>query len=477
MTFPRRDDLPVVLVTLDGLGDRPCRALDGRTPVQVAATPVLDSLVARGAGGMHVPFGPGWATASERAHWSMFGFEEVPFPGRAALEWAGVGGSPPLGVPHWHLAIRRGEVVSGPVGRQLAITGRLIGREDPRARELSERAEGVLREWCEIFVREGVSFEIAPLRTGEWVLIGHGAISHEVSDTDPLFEHIHPWMRPVPLREAVRAGGDRAAQAERTARALEGFVIGARSALRDAGLDYDVPTTKWASRIDHPVGFEDEVGVPGAMVTSSALYRGLARLLGMREIDVPARPGDASLGLADRVAAASELLQTDPPLGFIHVHTKAPDEAGHTKDPWAKVGAIEACDAALADLVAHMDDQDFVLAVTGDHATPSESLLLHSGDPTPFAVGGPDVMCDPVTRFDEEEMLHGSLGRLRASDLAPLLHSLARRPFFRGHRPGPVVTAAMPRVVPAMPVSAPLPVDSPIGESSVPPMNERNTRA
>ena len=476
-TFPTRDDLPVVLVTLDGLGDRPCRALDGRTPVQVAATPVLDELVTRGAGGMHVPFGAGWATSSERSHWAMFGLQNVAFPGRAALEWAGVGGTPPLGVPHWHLAVRQGEQVRNE-GSQFpvtAITGRLSGRSgggaDPRAGDISARAEQVLQAWCSSFSSAGIDFRIAALRTGEWVLIAHGAVSHEVSDTDPLFEHIHPWMRPVPLREAERAGGDRALQAERTARALEDFLIGAHLALRDAGLGYDIPTTKWASRIDRPLDFIEEIGVHGAMVTSSALYRGMARLLGMREVDVPSPRDDASLGLADRVSAAIDLLEAEPSLGFVHVHTKAPDEAGHTKDPWAKVAAIEACDSALADLVARLDDREFVLGVTGDHATPSENLLLHSGDPTPIAIGGPDVLVDQVTRFNEFDMLDGSLGRLRAGDLTPLLHSLARRHFFLGHRPGPAVTAAMPQRVPTMPIP-----DRSTAPSIVPPNNDRSSQ-
>lgn len=492
MSFPMRDDLPVVLVTLDGLGDRPCRTLDGRTPLQVAATPVLDALVTRGAGGMHVPFGPGWSTSSERSHWAMFGLQDLPFPGRAALEWAGVGGSPPLGVPHWHLAVRQGGQIRDESSQATwtAITGRLSGRSggqvDTGAVEISAQAGQVLDRWCASYCADGIDFRITPLRTGEWVLIAHGAVSHEVSDTDPLFDHIHPWMRPVPLREAARAGGERAVQAERTAHALEGFLLGAHVALRNAQIDYDIPTTKWASRIDDPLDFSDEIGVPGAMVTSSALYRGLARLLGMREIDIPAPPGDVALGLTRRVAAAVDLLDNDSSLRFVHVHTKAPDEAGHTKDPWAKVAAIEACDSALARLLARLADTDFVLAVTGDHATPSESLLMHSGDPTPFAVAGPDVLVDRVTRFDEAGMLQGSLGHLRAVDLAPLLHSLARRPFFIGHRPGPALTPAMPMSVPAMPdVANAMPdaanaVTAPPRTSHdepIPPMNERNSPA
>ena len=85
------DRLPILLVILDGLGDRACVELAGQTPCEAARTPQLDALAQRGVSGVHVPFGPGRATSSEHAHWSLFGCEAIPFPGRAAIEALGVG--------------------------------------------------------------------------------------------------------------------------------------------------------------------------------------------------------------------------------------------------------------------------------------------------------------------------------------------------------------------------------------------------
>ncbi|MQA17828.1 MAG: phosphoglycerate mutase, partial [Pseudonocardiaceae bacterium] len=85
---PRLDDdrLPVVLIILDGLGDRPIPELAGATPAEAARTPVLDAIVASGASGWHLPFGWGRAASSERANWALFGYADTPFPGRAVLE-------------------------------------------------------------------------------------------------------------------------------------------------------------------------------------------------------------------------------------------------------------------------------------------------------------------------------------------------------------------------------------------------------
>lgn len=447
-TWPRRDDLPVVCVVLDGLGDRPCASLGGRTPAEVARTPVLDELAARGASGVHVPFGPGWATSSERAHWAMFGLSDIEFPGRALLELLGVGGSPPRDTPMWHLTARRGEVT----GDRMRITGRLGVADASYERDI----ESELRRWSAHFADGEVRFTMEPLRFGEWVLCGHGLASREVSDTDPLFDNVHPWMLPLPWTESADEGGERLQEAQRSARTLQAYLTGAYQALKDCGLGDFVPTTKWPSMSRQPLSYLELVGVRGAMITSSALYRGMARILDMHEVDVTADVNDAAAGLGARVHAALVLLNASDRPDFMHVHTKAPDEAGHTKDPDAKIAAIEACDEALAPLMTLLDSRELVLAVTGDHATPSEGALLHSGDPTPLVVVAPEQRVDNIREFGETPALAGSLGTVRAADIAPLLHGLARRPFFIGHRPGPVRSASLP----AAPASMPLP-DSP----------------
>ena len=58
-TQPRLDDTrrPLVLVVLDGLGDRPVPELRGRTPAEAARTPVLDELAEHVLLGGGVPVG------------------------------------------------------------------------------------------------------------------------------------------------------------------------------------------------------------------------------------------------------------------------------------------------------------------------------------------------------------------------------------------------------------------------------------
>lgn len=437
------DRLPILLVILDGLGDRACDDLDGRTPCEAAHTPNLDALARLGSSGVHVPFGPGRSTSSEHAHWSLFGFGDVPFPGRAAIEALGAGQRPPIGEPMFHLALRAGLLREG----ALYLGARARPREDAAdAAELFAALAGRSSG--------GVAFELLPLRTGESVLVARGAGTRDVSDSDALFDHLHPWMRPRPLVEARDP-----AAAARLAELLERWLHDSRRILQahpvnarrraEGVAPLDVAVTKWASLLDPRLrGFRAHTGLRGAAVTDTALYRGLARLLDMTLLDIPYDAAQPTADMSARVAAAARLLESHD---FVHVHVKATDEAGHTKRADFKREIIAATDAGLAALPALAARA--VVAVTGDHASPSVGGLLHSGDPTPFVVAAPGLRPDAVTHFGERAALAGECGRLRADDVLPLLAGLANRPFFLGHRPGPVQTLALPDAPEPMPIA------------------------
>ncbi|GLZ47750.1 phosphoglycerate mutase [Actinomycetospora sp. NBRC 106375] len=443
-TQPRLDDdrRPVVLVVLDGLGDRPVPELGDRTPAEAAHTPVLDALAARGASGWHLPFGWGRAPSSELAHWAVFGFGDVPFPGRAVLEALGAGVDVPAGVAVTHAALRTS---SADADGRVWITGR-VGRDD------AEDAAALFTDVVDLAGTHG--HRLVPLdRPGgrarsEAVLLLPGHADGGVTDSDPFFEDRHPWLRVLPVEGAAGAAP--------TAAALTELLVAARSALRAHPVNaarrargapaLDVVTTKWSGALGPVPSFGEQVGVPGAAVTSTRLYRGLAALLGLRTRDLASVP-DLAADLVARLDACRALLAEGA--AFVHVHTKATDDAGHTKRPRAKLEAIEAADAGLADLLDLADEA--VVAVTGDHATPSTGGVLHTGDPTPLVVAGPGVRPDTVTAFGEAPAHAGWYGALAARDLLPLLLGHANRPAFLGHRPTPRRTLALPDDPPPMP--------------------------
>lgn len=436
-TQPRLPDdrLPVVLVVLDGLGDRPVPELGDRTPAEAAHTPVLDALAARGASGWHLPFGWGRAPASELAHWAMFGFADVPFPGRAVLEAVGTGIVVPAGVAVTHAALRTSHEHEG----RLWITGRV-------APDDAGDAAALLDALAPVLARHGAALH--PLgRRGEALLVLHAHASAEVTDSDPFFAERHPWLRVLPTGPAGAA----------VAATLTAVLLDARTALRGHPVNHrraaagrpplDVLTTKWSGARTPIPTFVEQNGVAGALVTQTGLYRGLAGVLSMTHRHVVADP-DPAADLAARLAVADELIAGGA--RFVHVHTKATDEAGHTKRPRAKLEVLEAADRGLAGLAGLAGRA--VVAVTGDHATPSVDGVLHTGDPTPLVVAGPGVRPDGVTAFGEAPARHGWYGPVRAAELLPLLFGHANRPVFLGHRATPLLTGALPDAPEPMPL-------------------------
>ncbi|MDQ6921233.1 MAG: phosphoglycerate mutase [Candidatus Dormibacteraeota bacterium] len=412
----------MVLVLLDGLGDRAQSDLGGLTPLEAARLPVLDELAKRGACGLHVPFGPGRAAASEVAHWAIFGYAETPFCGRAVLEALGHDLVVDDTDPRLYAALRTSEVREDAVW----ITGR-AGRED------ESDARKLLTALPQSFGGQG--FELTWLRLGEGILRlpGAGAAAAAISDSDPFFEDRQPWLLPLALagaRPAATAAAAGLAEYLREARRVLAAHGLNRSRVQRGQPALDTLTTKWAgARLPLPT-FQERVGMPGAIVTSSALYRGFARLLAMESIDVSTDP-DPGRDLAARLAAGAALLGAGA--AFVHIHTKVVDEAGHSRRPNAKRRVLEALDPALAALL-EPPFNDSVVAVTGDHATPSSGGVLHTGDPTPLLVIGGAVRADAVREFGESGCASGSIGTIRAADLLPILFGHANRPRFLGAR-------------------------------------------
>ena len=444
---PPDDRLPMVLVLLDGLGDRAHNSLRDeslaasapRTASEAARTPVLDELARRGQCGVHVPLGWGRAAASEIAHWSLFGYHDIAFPGRTRLEALGHGLTPEPGTLLLFAALRPSTVDAE--GR-IWITGRVRRDEPDVARALLSKVQQ--------FETPTHHFSLEVLDRGEAILTIRAMGSNRVcavSDTDPFFEHLHPMMSPQPLWPDSANGDPANSGSGALPDALGQYLRWARAILSNDPINrqraveglpaLDTVTTKWSSVVEPVPSFVDVVGVRGAMVTTSPFYRGLGYLLGMDAVG--STSGDSSL--ADSLRSAVELV--DGGAQFVHVHTKVTDEAGHSKDPRQKKAAVEWCDAQLTALL-EPPFSNWVVAVTGDHATPASGGVLHTGDPTPFVIVAPDARNDDVTSFGEQQCRSGLLGVLAASDVLALMCSHANRPRFLGHRPSPFATIALP---------------------------------
>ncbi|EPR35018.1 phosphonopyruvate decarboxylase-related protein [Alkalidesulfovibrio alkalitolerans DSM 16529] len=414
-------------ILLDGLGDRTHAALDGLTPLQVAATPCLDSLAAAGANGLYHAGRLGQALPSELAHFAMFGYEHAEFPGRGPIEALGAGITPAPDevavLAHFCSLTVRNDGLHVRADRPPGVD------DDLRRKIFTEAAS---------FEDEGLIVRLVPTKGLFGVLLVSGGADPRFTDTNPMTDG---W--PVhPLEPLAEAHGDESAR--RTARVLGRYlrrVFRLLSALpenqeREArGLPpVNGLVTQRPGRLGAIEPFRERTGLSGCIVASGPLYLGLGRCLGMETIadDDGEDPGE---DLARRIGLARAALSRHD---FVHVHSKAPDEAAHAKSPSRKVAAIESLDRGLATTIGPLlDDKDLLLAVTSDHSTPSSGPLIHSGEPVPLCMVGAGLRRDQVRTFDEAAAARGSLGPVRGTEFMLLVLNALDRARLLGIRDTP----------------------------------------
>jgi 2,3-bisphosphoglycerate-independent phosphoglycerate mutase len=158
---------------------------------------------------------------------------------------------------------------------------------------------------------------------------------------------------------------------------------------------------------------QQRYGLTPAAVAIYPMYRGIARLVGM---EVLPKPED----LAGQLVLLKEHWDA---YDFFFFHHKPSDSAGEDGNFDAKVAAIEALDAVVPALLDMGPD---VIAVTGDHATPSQ-MAAHSWHPVPALMWGDRVGRDATERFGERWCAGGMLGLRPTKDLMPVALAAAGR--------------------------------------------------
>ena len=434
--------MKVVQVLLDGLGDRTYAALDHQTPLEAARTPNLDKLAEMGMNGVFHAGSPGRCFPSETAHFSMFGYDLAAFPGRGLLEASGAGiafdDADVLVLAHLS-GVRM--VPEPETGRGMLVLA--YGRDDiPGKREAMGRYFNDLTPWA----CGGFRFTLHQTGRNDAILAikatDGGRASPDISDSDPVGIGM-PMGRITALAESPEPQS-----AMMSADALNQYLCWCYERLDaagDAGKQYGANhrsgvrgnflATQRAGRRVPLEPFVEKWGFRAAMIASGSVYQGLARELGMGFVRA-ADTGSPGTDLAGRI----ELALADTAYDFIHVHTKAPDEASHKGDPLVKTRVIEELDQGLAGLLQALEsgNQDLLAVVTADHSTPARQKLIHSGESVPVVMAGGAIRQDRVERFDEISAVRGSAGFLRGDELMHMILNCTNRAVLDGLRLGSV---------------------------------------
>jgi 2,3-bisphosphoglycerate-independent phosphoglycerate mutase len=391
-------DKKAILLIIDGLGDLPTP----KTPLQLAKKPNLDRLARDSITGMLSPVRRYIVPGSDTSHLQILGYDPAIFyHGRGPLEALGLGMDMQAGDIAFRAnfaTLKGGKVVDRRAGRIDTKTASALSKN------LSMRIEDVQLEF-----RNSVEHR------GALVLHGPG-LSHNVSETDP------HGLGPLPDCEPL----DESREAAKTARIVNQFtrttmkILSAAPENAKRGMPANVLLLRGAGYYKQVPSFTERFGITGVCVAGGALYKGVARYVGMDVVLVPGATGDKNTDLKAKARAAVKALGT---YDVVFMHVKACDSAGHDGDLKGKTKMIERIDAEAVPILAK---SGAYLIVTGDHSTPC-CRKGHSGHEVPILVNGKDERTDSVEKFDEISCSKGGLGQVRGKDIIYLILNLIEK--------------------------------------------------
>ncbi len=371
----------IILLVMDGLGGMP-NPQTRKTELETAHTPNLDRLAERGICGLTDPVGPGITPGSAPGHLALFGYDPIEFNiGRGVLEAVGV-----------DFELKPGDVATR--GNFCTIDERGNVTDRRAGRITTEKCAELCRLLDRTIIRDTTVF-VQPVKEHRFIAVFRGGkLSPEAADSDP-------QQTGVPAKPVIALRPE----ADSMAKTANEFITHARTVLA-ASHPANMILLRGFSQHPHWPSMQEVYKLAPAAIASYPMYRGLARLVGMRVLSTGATVHE------EFATAAANYKDFD----FLFIHVKGADAAGEDGDFERKVKVIEDVDKSLPLLLALKPD---VIVVTGDHSTPA-TLKAHSWHPVPALLSSEVCRPDKATEFSESACLAGGLGRIPATALMPL---------------------------------------------------------
>ena len=356
-----------IVVLGDGMADEPLEALGGKTPLEYAQTPCMDSLASMGHMGLVQNVPSGMAPGSDVANLSVLGYDpKRSYSGRSPLEALSVG-----------VKMEPDDVIF----RTNIVT---LTEEEPYAEKtiLDHSSGEIATKDADVLmdaIRSAFNSETVQFYTGtsyrHIMVWKKGKLVSLEPPHDHLGTQIGPWLPKEPmLREMMEESFPilnahpmnlaRAEAGKHKANSLWFWGAGTKPSLRN---------------------FEEKTGLKGAMISAVDLLKGIAVGAGMKVYQVPGATGSLDTNYEGKAQAAVKALLEDG-CDFVYIHVEAPDEMGHQGLIHEKVQSIEYLDQRLIALVKKaMDDsgEDYRMLILPDHPTPIR-VRTHTGNPVPF---------------------------------------------------------------------------------------------
>ena len=380
-----------LFVVMDGLGDR-----GAETPLSKANTPNLDKITPNCSLGLLYTLGAGQIPGSDTAHLALFGYDPHKYyRGRGPFEALGAG----MELKHGDVAFRANLCT---IDDNMVILDRRAGRADYGMDKIYATLDGMKIDDVTVHVLHTVEHR------GAVVFSGPG-LSANVTNTDP-----HEANQPVAQAKPLDSG------AEKMAKVMNEFTKKAYELLKDHPVNKEriekglkpanMAVIRGAGMFEKIEGLKERFNLKAICIAGGALYKGVAKYVGMDVIDVPGATGTTK---TDLNAKAQAVIKAANDYDLVFAHIKGTDSCGHDGDFEGKMKMIERADA---EFFSQVIDKFDVFVLTGDHSTPV-AAKRHTCDAAPILFRNETARPDGAKKFTELNCAGGSLGQLTGTEL------------------------------------------------------------
>ncbi|KAF1075792.1 alkaline phosphatase family protein [Halodesulfovibrio sp. MK-HDV] len=376
-----------IVCIADGAADDPSLCPEG-TPLELAETPVLDSMTRHSVAGLCYTIPEGYSPDSDVGNMSLFGYSPTLYHnGRAPIEAAALGLSVSTDDLIWRVTFCRTEheTITAPCASS-------ITQEEGEA--LIQALNAECSDTSFTFVSNKTYRHLLIQKNGRLLLEEHNHNNGEQGL--PAFATSGPHMLqgipletklccyPVPLQIIIKKASALLAEHSTKTNALW---------LWGQGSPYSLPD------------FATLYQTNGCVVSGIPLLHGLGYMAEMEVISHPSFTGLPDTDLKAKAQAALTFLQ-EPDNNIAFIHVEAPDHCGHLGDATGKKNAIERIDRELLPILLQ-EMPDACITVTTDHLTPA-ATKAHAHGAVPFITYHPELpLQTSVHRFTEAECNKG----------------------------------------------------------------------
>jgi len=379
-----------VAIIPDGASDYPLDILEGKTPIEAADTPFIDSLVKKGQMGRVKTVPRGFIPSSDVANLSLLGYDpDIYYSGRGPLEAANLG----VELGEGDLAFRCNLITESEGKLHDYSAGHITNKEAKIFMEYINEKLGT--DKIQFFF--GTSYRnLMVIRDGKDLKLDKIKYfpPHDILGRD-IQRHLPKGKGSAVVNELMEKSRTILAEHEINKVRID---LGENPAnmiwLWGCGAKPSMPL------------FKDEYGLDGAVISAVDLIKGIGKIAGLKVLNVEGATGYYDTNYLGKAKAALQALEE---CDFVFIHIEATDEAGHNQDLRMKIACLERIDKLVVGTVLEgLKNEEFRILVTPDHPTPL-AKRTHTAEPVPFVISGAGIESNGFTYYSEIEAQNSSL--------------------------------------------------------------------